>query len=247
MSDHSEPTSGVDPFSRRAIWDLLTLKKESRIIILTTHFMDEADQLGDRIGIMHKGGLKCCGTSLFLKRRYGVGYQMTITKNSVRTSTMAIMKVVHELVTEATLLSDIGNEVTISLPFSVSSIFPTLLQTLDEEKQRLEIQSYALSVTTLEEVFIKYVTRICQHTFTTRVLYVCIYVLILILYDGIGCVVLFGVEWHKNKLILSIRHVSSRLNVYLAITNRILKHIRIIRKVVKNNMARMKHKWKWIH
>lgn len=66
-----EPTSGVDPFSRRAIWDLLTKKKKDRILVLTTHFMDEADQLGDRIGIMHHGEMKCCGTSLFLKSRYG--------------------------------------------------------------------------------------------------------------------------------------------------------------------------------
>ena len=62
-----EPTSGMDPYSRRATWDLLKKKKEGRVIILTTHFMDEADQLGDRIAIMAKGDVKCCGSSLFLK------------------------------------------------------------------------------------------------------------------------------------------------------------------------------------
>ena len=46
-----EPTSGMDPYSRRMIWNLLRNYRENRVIILTTHFMDEAD-LGDRIGIM---------------------------------------------------------------------------------------------------------------------------------------------------------------------------------------------------
>lgn len=47
-----EPTSGMDPTARRSIWDMLKKYKENRIIILTTHYMDEADVLGDRIAIM---------------------------------------------------------------------------------------------------------------------------------------------------------------------------------------------------
>ena len=50
-----EPTAGVDPYSRRAIWDLLIKYKTGRTIILTTHFMDEADLLGDRIAIINCG------------------------------------------------------------------------------------------------------------------------------------------------------------------------------------------------
>ena len=50
-----EPTAGVDPYSRRAIWDLLIKYKAGRTIILTTHFMDEADLLGDRIAIINCG------------------------------------------------------------------------------------------------------------------------------------------------------------------------------------------------
>ena len=50
-----EPTAGVDPYSRRAIWDLLIKYKQGRTIILTTHFMDEADLLGDRIAIINCG------------------------------------------------------------------------------------------------------------------------------------------------------------------------------------------------
>ena len=66
-----EPTSGMDPYARRATWDLLIKHKQNRTILLTTHFMDEADLLGDRIAIMADGRLKCSGSSLFLKSRCG--------------------------------------------------------------------------------------------------------------------------------------------------------------------------------
>lgn len=67
-----EPTSGMDPSARRATWDLLQGEKRGRTILLTTHFMDEADLLGDRIAIMAGGELQCCGSPLFLKKKYGV-------------------------------------------------------------------------------------------------------------------------------------------------------------------------------
>jgi len=50
-----EPSSGLDPTARRRLWDMLKRHKQDRIIILTTHFMEEADILGDRIAIMTKG------------------------------------------------------------------------------------------------------------------------------------------------------------------------------------------------
>lgn len=61
----------MDPSARRATWDLLQGEKRGRTILLTTHFMDEADLLGDRIAIMAGGELQCCGSPLFLKNKYG--------------------------------------------------------------------------------------------------------------------------------------------------------------------------------
>lgn len=66
-----EPTSGMDPGARRQMWNILQKYKEGRTIVLSTHFMDEADVLGDRIAIMADGEIKCCGSSLFLKKLYG--------------------------------------------------------------------------------------------------------------------------------------------------------------------------------
>ena len=50
-----EPTSGMDPEARRYMWDLLIGLKKNRTILLTTHFMEEADVLGDRVVIMSHG------------------------------------------------------------------------------------------------------------------------------------------------------------------------------------------------
>ena len=76
-----EPTAGMDLGARRSLWDMLKNYRRDRIVILTTHYMDEADVLGDRIGIIASGKVLCLGTSLFLKSRYGVGYKLTIVKN----------------------------------------------------------------------------------------------------------------------------------------------------------------------
>ena len=73
-----EPTSGMDPASRRSCWELLRRKRQGRVTLLTTHFMDEAELLADRIAVMKEGTLQCCGSGLFLKDRFGLGYNLTI-------------------------------------------------------------------------------------------------------------------------------------------------------------------------
>ncbi|MDH4067011.1 MAG: ABC transporter ATP-binding protein, partial [Acidobacteriota bacterium] len=58
-----EPTTGLDPQSRRQLWELLgRFRAEGRTILLTTHYMDEAHALCDRVGIMDQGGLIAIGT-----------------------------------------------------------------------------------------------------------------------------------------------------------------------------------------
>lgn len=69
-----ECSSGLDPEARRVIWDLLLEIRGHRTIILTTHFLEEADVLGDRIAIMASGKVQCCGSSMFLKKHYGIYY-----------------------------------------------------------------------------------------------------------------------------------------------------------------------------
>jgi len=78
-----EPTSGMDPAARRETWDILQSYRAGRTIVLTTHFMDEADLLGDRIAIMAEGVVKCCGTSHFLKKSYGTWIKIHVRLNSI--------------------------------------------------------------------------------------------------------------------------------------------------------------------
>ena len=73
-----EPTTGLDPKNKREIWDILSHCKENRSIILTTHLMDEAETLCDRIGIILKGKIRCLGSQYKLKTEYGKGFKLCI-------------------------------------------------------------------------------------------------------------------------------------------------------------------------
>ena len=77
-----EPSSGMDITSRRNLWDILKRQSEQKIIILTTHYMEEASVLGKRIGIINAGKMKCIGTPLFLIERFGKFMSLNITKES---------------------------------------------------------------------------------------------------------------------------------------------------------------------
>ncbi|XP_032366681.1 retinal-specific phospholipid-transporting ATPase ABCA4 isoform X4 [Etheostoma spectabile] len=75
-----EPTSGVDPYSRRSIWDLLLKYRTGRTVIMSTHHMDEADLLSDRVAIISQGRLYCCGSPIFLKNCFGAGFYLTVVR-----------------------------------------------------------------------------------------------------------------------------------------------------------------------
>jgi ABC-type multidrug transport system ATPase subunit len=72
-----EPTTGLDPVNKRFIWSMVQKIKKQRAVILTTHSMEEADFLSDRIGVIVEGNFRCIGTPLDLKKTYGSGYLLT--------------------------------------------------------------------------------------------------------------------------------------------------------------------------
>jgi ATP-binding cassette subfamily A (ABC1) protein 1 len=149
-----EPTSGMDPYSRRSTWDILRNNREGRVMVLTTHFMDEADLLGDRIAIMAEGELRCVGSSLFLKNRYGAGYSLVMVKGD-DCNEAEVGKLLRQIVPKAILLSDVGAEIAYQLPVNASPKFPQLFNEIDARSESLGISQYGISVTTMEEVFIK--------------------------------------------------------------------------------------------
>lgn len=82
-----EVSSGLDPLSRRKIWDILLAERARRTLILTTHFLDEADMLADHIAILSKGTLRAEGSAAGLKAEYGGGYRVQVPKKTHREET----------------------------------------------------------------------------------------------------------------------------------------------------------------
>lgn len=154
-----EPSSGMDTTARREVWDLLRTRKEGRTIILTTHYMDEADILGDRIAIMAHGVVKCCGNSNFLKKQYGCGYNLSFvlegrTKDLGPALSDWIIKDLFKDV-PVKLMSMAGSEMLFLAPFEASQYFKTAFNEVEARKKEFMIHSWNLQVCNLEEVFLK--------------------------------------------------------------------------------------------
>lgn len=74
-----EPTTGLDPQARRAVWEVIReLKKEGRTIMLTTHYLEEAEVLADRVAIMNKGKIAAMGTPAEIIAQHGSGERLEV-------------------------------------------------------------------------------------------------------------------------------------------------------------------------
>ncbi|OCT63756.1 hypothetical protein XELAEV_18044852mg [Xenopus laevis] len=159
-----EPTTGVDPCSRRSIWEVISKQKKDKTIILSTHHLDEAEVLSDRIAFLEQGGLKCCGSPMYLKEKFGSGYHLTLTKkfpnreNREECNVEAVTDLIKSHISEAHLKEDVGGELVYILPpfnAEISGAYLSLLQALDSRMNDLHIGCYGISDTTIEEVFLK--------------------------------------------------------------------------------------------
>ncbi|XP_053988068.1 cholesterol transporter ABCA5-like isoform X2 [Hylaeus volcanicus] len=152
-----EPTAGVDPYSRRQMWSFLQSRRHGKVILLTTHFMDEADILADRKAVISKGKLRCCGSSLFLKNKFGIGYHLTLVLEG-NAREHAISRLVSSHVTKSEKARRHGRELSFILPHNSVENFAPLFSAIEHEirtrSSRLGISSYGVSMTTLEEVFL---------------------------------------------------------------------------------------------
>jgi ABC-type multidrug transport system ATPase subunit len=74
-----EPSTGLDPAARRNLWEVVKTAKADKAVILTTHSMEEAEVLCDRLGIFVKGRLVCIGNPRQLTARYGGYYVCSLT------------------------------------------------------------------------------------------------------------------------------------------------------------------------
>lgn len=132
-----------------------------RTIILTTHFMDEADLLGDRIAIISQGELKCCGSSLFLKKKLGSGYYLTLVQKegNEEFNSEHVQAVLKQHVPNSSVILGMGSDLVVYLPtldndgLDQRGKVPQLLGDLESKMAQLGMESYGVSDTTLEEVF----------------------------------------------------------------------------------------------
>ncbi|OMO95372.1 ABC transporter-like protein [Corchorus capsularis] len=162
-----EPTTGMDPITRRHVWDIIENAKKGRAIVLTTHSMEEADVLSDRIGIMAKGRLRCIGTSIRLKSRFGTGFIANISfsgSNNERsppngdtadtTHHRESVKQFFETHLNVVPKEENRSFLTFVIPHDREKLLTKFFMVLQERQKEFGIADIQLGLTTLEEVFL---------------------------------------------------------------------------------------------
>ncbi|KAF9992881.1 ATP-binding cassette sub- A member 1 [Entomortierella chlamydospora] len=153
-----EPTTGMDPTNRRHVWSFIEKFKQGRIIILTTHSMEEADILGDRICVMAHGRLRAIGNSIHLKNKFGAGYRISLVTDP--SNTEFVKSQIESRVPDCILKDDSAGALLYQFPPTSMSSIPRLVEWLENNGVTSTnvhplIQGYGISQTSLEEVFLK--------------------------------------------------------------------------------------------
>jgi ABC-2 type transport system ATP-binding protein len=147
-----EPTIGLDPHSRKKIWEYIKqVNREGVTIFLTTHYMDEADQLSDEICIMDKGKIITNGTSEELKNSLGRDMIYLETTNDEES-----LKLIKEL-PEVTEVRNFSNGLLVALKAEGSRFMPKLMETIRKEK--IDVSNINLKKPALDDVFIYFTGR----------------------------------------------------------------------------------------
>ncbi|VVB04510.1 unnamed protein product [Arabis nemorensis] len=147
-----EPSTGLDPASRKNLWTVIKRAKQHTAIILTTHSMEEAEYLCDRLGIFVDGSLQCIGNPKELKGRYGGSYVFTMTTSSEHERN--VEKLIQDVSPNAKKIYHIAGTQKFELPkeeVRISEVF----QAVEKAKSNFTVFAWGLADTTLEDVFIK--------------------------------------------------------------------------------------------
>ncbi|KAM0979755.1 hypothetical protein ACFX13_015835 [Malus domestica] len=147
-----EPSTGLDPASRNNLWTAVKRAKQDRAIILTTHSMEEAEVLCDRLGIFVDGSLQCIGNPKELKARYGGSYVFTMTTSS--NHEQEVENLVLRLSPSANRIYHLSGTQKFELPkheVRITDVF----EAVENAKSRFTVFAWGLADTTLEDVFIK--------------------------------------------------------------------------------------------
>ncbi|XP_054707778.1 phospholipid-transporting ATPase ABCA3-like [Uloborus diversus] len=149
-----EPTSGMDVEARRSVWDALLTLRHDRTIILTTHYMEEADILGDRVAIMADGEIQCCGSPMFLKRKFGTGYHLHLVKDR-NFNQSGVLGLIQKHIPGSSVENSSEKEITFNLGSNSDSSFARMFEELENSKSSMGFNSCGITVTTMDDVFLK--------------------------------------------------------------------------------------------
>lgn len=142
---------------RREVWKAILRLKKGRAIILTTHSMEEADALCDRIAVMSHGKLQCIGHSEELKKRYGSGYKLTVS-----TDTPEKLSGIHDFVKsqfpQCELMDSIAGTSHFVVPTDNVKHMSTLFRVFEGQQDKIGMTDWGIGTTTLEEVFVRLTT-----------------------------------------------------------------------------------------
>jgi ABC-2 type transport system ATP-binding protein len=138
-----EPTLGLDPQSRRAVWEHIASLKGEKTIVLTTHYLEEADSLADRIAIMDEGKIRALGTSRELKESIS---DMQVMVVKAKNLTIDAIKGLREIYPEVKEIED-GVEIK-AKELRFSEIVDYL------RPKGVEIESTSQKQITLDDVFL---------------------------------------------------------------------------------------------
>ncbi|KAK6018571.1 hypothetical protein OSTOST_15839, partial [Ostertagia ostertagi] len=163
-----EPTSGMDPGARHETWSFLQDREDDWThsaddILLTTHFMEEADLLGDRIAILAHGQLQCCGSGMFLKAQYGIGYHLIVVYENSSMSDRLVTQTLELLsrhVSDVRLQTFVGQEAT----FIISAKCKAQVGDLAKERFNREQEEESVETTELvdNDTFLRQL-RVAEH------------------------------------------------------------------------------------
>ncbi|KAJ3244891.1 hypothetical protein HDU78_010370 [Chytriomyces hyalinus] len=151
-----EPTTGLDPEVRRLIWNIIQDARGDKTIILTTHSMEEAEALCQRIGIMAKGSLRCIAQPLRLKELYGTGFKLSF--HSLSHDTERASRFIEGVLPVGWKKIDaFSTNAAYEFPAAAYAI-PKLFETIEQQKADHGVIQWGISQTTLEEVFLRIIT-----------------------------------------------------------------------------------------
>lgn len=155
-----EPTTGLDPIKKHAVLNLLKQLKQDRILILTTHSMEEADELSDRILFLKNGEVKCLGTAFALKDEFSSGFSLClIVKKAEHTD--LVIRTIHREVGELSKPTIFDRKIEFKFAQKEFTLAYEILKVLLDGASQVKdlVEDWSISQATLEDVFFNLHTK----------------------------------------------------------------------------------------